>query len=195
MIKYAEISTEENEVLYGPGRRIVIWVQGCSLKCKGCTSPQFWDYDKGKEITEEELIELCICDDLEGITFHGGEPMEQSDSLLYVAERILPKGKNVVCFTGYEVEELKRSSQIALASISDILITGRYEESKRNVYLQFRGSTNQKVLFPSGNFTDYKLLDGQNVSAIKISNDGDLVYNGFIDPNMVDLIKSIVGDN
>ena len=173
---------------------MVIWVQGCSLHCKGCINRHLWDPTQGEEILEQALVDKVINDDeLDGITFLGGEPMEQSESLLQIAKAIRNANKTIVCFTGYEINELIKDSQIELYNLSDILICGRYIQEKRNLFLQFRGSENQRVLFPTGIYKDYKLKDGENIALISINGDdnGQLDCKGFPNDELKEFIKDI----
>ena len=145
MINYATYSYEENEHLYGPGKRLLLFTQGCSIRCKGCVNSHLWNFGEGTDATAEEIVRLCESYDIEGITLHGGEPLDQAEGLLEIAKSLKLKGKTVILFTGYTYKQLLLKSQRALWKIADIVVSGRYDESKRNIYLQFRGSTNQKI--------------------------------------------------
>ena len=70
MINYASYVYEENEHLYGPGKRLLLFTQGCSLRCKGCVNQHLWEFGAGRNITAQEILQLCV--DIEGITLHGG---------------------------------------------------------------------------------------------------------------------------
>ena len=72
----------KNTTVEGPGNRFCIWFQGCSKHCKGCFATETWDYDAGKEYSQKELIEMITSQkDIEGVTFLGGEPFDQSTDL------------------------------------------------------------------------------------------------------------------
>ena len=189
MINYANYSFEENEHLYGPGKRLLLFTQGCSIRCKGCVNSHLWDFGKGTNATTEDIVQLCRADDIEGITFHGGEPLDQSDGLLEIAKSLKSIGKTVVLFTGYTYKELRQKSQRAIWKISDIVVSGRYEEAKRNVYLQFRGSTNQRVYCHKGKYRSYKIRDGLTVSILRIDETGKLTRRGFTDKQLVDIME------
>ena len=72
MINIHRYEVVENEHLYGPGKRLLLFTQGCSLRCKGCTNQHLWEFGKGIDVTIEEILNQC--NDLDGITLHGGEP-------------------------------------------------------------------------------------------------------------------------
>lgn len=176
MIRYDSFSVEENEHLYGPGKRFLLFCQGCSLHCKGCVNKHLWDFSGGNEISVEEIISLC--DDVDGITLHGGEPLDQSENILKLIRMLKEKEKTIVLFTGYSYAELNKTQRICW-KMSDIVIGGRYIEEKRNIYLQFRGSTNQKVYFHKGKLKSYKLKDGISVALLNIENNGFVNIKGF----------------
>ena len=142
MINIHRYEVVENEHLYGPGKRLLLFTQGCSLRCKGCTNQHLWEFGKGIDVTIEEILNQCT--DLDGITLHGGEPLDQANVLVELIKKLKKQGKTVILFTGYIFKELNKVQKQAWLS-SDMVISGRYEEQNRNIYLQFRGSTNQKV--------------------------------------------------
>ena len=68
----------------GPGRRIGIWVQGCSIGCPGCLSQDTWSPDAAEPVSVARVIETCrrvSKDELDGVTISGGEPFDQPDGL------------------------------------------------------------------------------------------------------------------
>lgn len=80
---------ESMGTLDGPGIRTVIFLQGCPLKCDYCHNPDAWLYNQGKGQwrTHDEVIEIIMKNKAYykksgGVTFSGGEPLMQSESLL-----------------------------------------------------------------------------------------------------------------
>ncbi len=62
----------------GEGLRVVLWLSGCSHKCKGCQNPQTWDADSGisfDESAKEELFRELDKDYISGLTLTGGDPL------------------------------------------------------------------------------------------------------------------------
>ena len=189
MINYKTYSYEENEHLYGPGKRLLLFTQGCSLHCKGCVNKHLWQFGVGTNITVEEVLELC--QDVEGITLHGGEPLDQSEGILEVVKALKNAGKTVILFTGYQYKELSKSSQKRAWELSDLVISGRYVESKRNIYLQFRGSTNQRVYRHRGKYQDYQVKDGKSVAIIRLNENGEMQSRGFRNQELEELLQEI----
>lgn len=189
MINYKTYSYEENEHLYGPGKRLLLFTQGCSLHCKGCVNKHLWQFGTGTNITVEEV--LALCQDVEGITLHGGEPLDQSEGILEVVKALKNAGKTVILFTGYQYKELSKLSQKRAWGLSDLVISGRYVESKRNIYLQFRGSTNQRVYRHRGKYKDYRVKDGKSVAVIRLNENGKMQSRGFRNQELEELLQEI----
>ena len=73
---------EKTSVANGTGIRVVLWVSGCSLHCKGCQNPKTWDLNSGKLFDEDakrELFEALDKSYIQGITFSGGHPLENEN--------------------------------------------------------------------------------------------------------------------
>lgn len=192
MINIHRYEVVENEHLYGPGKRLLLFTQGCSLRCKGCTNQHLWEFGKGIYVTIEEILNQCTY--LDGITLHGGEPLDQANVLVKLIKKLKQQGKTVILFTGYIFKELNKVQRQAWAS-SDIVISGRYEEENRNIYLQFRGSTNQKVFTHKGKYKDYKIKDGQTVAILSFNEQGEMQSRGFRTDELEQLLNEISKDN
>ena len=152
-----------------------------------------WTFGTGKNITSRELLELCK--DIEGITFHGGEPLDQSEGVLSAIKLIKGAGKTVVLFTGYRYKELTLSAQKQAWKLADLVISGRYVEEKRNIYLHFRGSTNQRVYRHKGKYKNYQIKDGESVAIIRINDSGEMQSRGFRTEELEQLLNEISKEN
>ena len=178
MVNYHDYAIIENEHLYGPGKRLLIFLQGCSLHCKGCINKHLWDFGKGKNISAEEMLAICKEENVEGITLHGGEPLDQAEGLIDIVNLLKKNGFSVILFTGYNKKELK-GKKLAVWDKADLIVCGRFIEEKKNFYMQFRGSTNQRVITHKGPYKDYKITDGKTVSIFTIDNSGYINIKGF----------------
>lgn len=188
MINIHRYEVVENEHLYGPGKRLLLFTQGCSLRCKGCTNQHLWGFGKGIDVTIEEILNQCT--DLDGITLHGGEPLDQANVLVELIKKLKQQGKTVILFTGYIFKELNKVQRQAWIA-SDIVISGRYDEKKRNIYLQFRGSTNQKVFTHKGKYKDYRIKDGQTIAILSFDAQGEMQSLGFRTDELDQLLNEI----
>lgn len=136
----------------GEGIRTSIYVAGCNHKCKGCHNPQTWNFNQGEPLTEEVLRSVVanIKNNslLYGITFSGGDPLEDGNDidLLPLLKIIKENNINVWVYTGYTLEEimLNENKKRCLKYI-DTLVDGEFIEDLKDPNLLFRGSSNQKI--------------------------------------------------
>lgn len=134
----------------GPGKRAVIWVQGCQFACKNCIVPESWNSSTGEQVTITEMADWIFAQpDIEGITFSGGEPMLQASVLIELTDLVRSNiDVGVVCYTGYRLEHLQQQGtpeQQELLQRIDLLIDGTYIE-QQHADLLWRGSANQRLL-------------------------------------------------
>tara|TARA_B100000767_G_scaffold103469_1_gene99360 strand:- start:4073 stop:4639 length:567 start_codon:yes stop_codon:yes gene_type:complete len=151
-----------NGRIYGPGVRFVLWLQGCTLGCKGCWNQQFWPAEGGVAYDIEELIKQIIDAKVEGITLLGGEPLQQAESTLKLIQRVKEFDLTVFLYTGYTEKEFDATMR-QCADLSDILVAGRYIEAKRDSFLRWRGSSNQIIEFPTGRYNGDDLTEVREV--------------------------------
>jgi anaerobic ribonucleoside-triphosphate reductase activating protein len=138
-------------VVDGPGLRIVIFTQGCPHQCPHCQNPETWDINGGKEFSVRQVIRNLKLHkkNKRGVTFSGGEPFLQAAELVQVAQAAFQLGWDIVTYTGFTYEELIADTNVdtkALLSATDLLIDGKYIHTLRNIGLQFRGSSNQRLI-------------------------------------------------
>ncbi|WP_020614505.1 4Fe-4S single cluster domain-containing protein [Sediminispirochaeta bajacaliforniensis] len=174
----------ESEV-NGPGKRSVIWTQGCNRRCSGCWNKDSWDPFGGEEHDIDLLIARIPFDRIQGISFSGGEPFLQAISCALIAEDAKARGKDVLCYTGFTLEELRQledaSAERFLKSI-DILIDGAYIKGLPTRH-PWCGSGNQRVLRMMGGTALGELLYSEDEvpmdREIRILGDGTIITTGF----------------
>lgn len=129
----------------GPGRRLGIWFQGCSIRCPGCISADTWATGKGLLDLDELMQRLdAWLLDCEGITISGGEPFDQSDALIGLLTRLRAKvGADTLVYSGHPFERLSETLQ-RIDGLIDALITDPYLVHTPQT-LQIRGSDNQRL--------------------------------------------------
>lgn len=134
----------------GPGIRFVVFCQGCPHHCEGCHNEETWSYDGGKLVSIDKILDAIDQNGLiNGVTFSGGEPFEQTHQFLKLAREIKKRNLSIMIYTGYKYEDLKarNDSEIdELINMSDYIVDGPFELDKRDLTLQFRGSTNQRII-------------------------------------------------
>lgn len=148
----------QDSIVDGVGLRFVCFVQGCPHHCAGCHNPDSHDPNGGTEMTVEDVIEQMLSNPLtDGLTLSGGEPFEQAEDCLTIARAAHEHGLNVWCYTGWTYEHLLKhgtGDQIALLAEIDVLVDGRYIQEKRSLSLEWRGSSNQRIIKMQRRMTD-----------------------------------------
>ena len=138
----------------GEGLRMAVYVAGCENKCPGCFNPESWDYNIGKELTDEvidNIIEKYKNNMLlDGISILGGDPFAPKNrkDLYHLLRKLRDSGiNNIWVWTGYTKEELEKDP-IARAcfSLISILVDGPFIIGLRDIKLKYRGSTNQRII-------------------------------------------------
>lgn len=138
----------EDTTVDGPGFRTAIYAAGCPNGCPGCHNPESWDINHGQWMSTDEILQKVLADDFADVTFSGGDPMYQPEGFAELASAIKRKSrKNIWCYTGYTFEKLlKNPRQAQLLEYIDVLVDGRYRQELRDEDLQFRGSSNQRLI-------------------------------------------------
>lgn len=137
----------------GPGRRIGLWLQGCSIRCPGCVSQDTWAPDPGREMTVGRLLGWCretSQNQLDGITISGGEPFDQPQALAALLDaldqwrRSAGLDFDILCYSGYPLARLEKKHARLLARL-DALIPEPYVDTLPLTHL-WRGSANQSLV-------------------------------------------------
>lgn len=138
----------------GEGVRCSLYVSGCLFACPGCYNLAVQNFNYGIEYTDE--LEDVIIADLapsycQGLTLLGGEPMLNTPILNRLCRRLRETyghTKDIWCWTGYTFEELmlETEDKKELLSYVDVLVDGRFLLKNRDLTLQFRGSSNQRII-------------------------------------------------
>ena len=121
----------------GPGIRRVFFSQGCKHNCIGCFNPDTHDFNGGEERDIEELIkDLADNPFIDGVTFSGGDPLEQANKFIYIAKAARELGLNIWSYTGYKFEYLLEHAnefnkwKEYLENI-DVLVDGKFDINKK----------------------------------------------------------------
>lgn len=129
----------------GPGRRVGLWLQGCSIRCPGCISLDTWDPHVGMVPLPRLLETLAgLAEGADGLTVSGGEPFDQPDVLSAVLRTWRAKSsRSILVFTGREFGAI--ASWLADSDgLIDALVTGPYRSDEPQT-MALRGSDNQEL--------------------------------------------------
>lgn len=138
-----------DSIVDGIGLRAVIFTQGCNHKCKGCHNPQTWNFDGGIEEDTNNIVREILNNPLnKGITFSGGEPLEQASACLDILLGLKEQGYNDFwAYTGYNWENiLKDEDKMKFVKELNVLVDGKFDINKKSYDLMFKGSSNQRVI-------------------------------------------------
>ncbi len=177
-MNYAEIKT--CDIANGEGVRVSLFVSGCSHHCKNCFNKETWSFDYGKPFTDETedyIIKELKPGYIDGLTLLGGEPFEPQNqrALLPFLRRVreLYPNKNIWCYTGYLFDkELLNESRARceatdeMLSLIDVLVDGEFVQELYSITLQFKGSSNQRIIdvkksLNSKTVEEYKPMSGR----------------------------------
>jgi anaerobic ribonucleoside-triphosphate reductase activating protein len=181
----------------GPGLRTVVFFQGCKLHCVGCWNPNSHHFHGG-DIKDEDVIHEVLRarqeHTLEGITFSGGEPMQQADSLLGLMHSLRRQAPELSfgMFSGYAEDELDEGQYWILGDGSseqhrkglwediraclDFAILGRFNQAQPS-NMPLRTSRNQVLRL----FTDSYTPDdfSEQLTEVSIKKGGRAEVTGF----------------
>lgn len=133
-------------IVDGEGIRYAIFMQGCNRHCVGCQNPATHALDGGKIVDTAEIIEDIKKNPLlSGITLTGGEPLLQIPPAIEIAKATKEMGLNVWCYTGFKIEEVPPEAHELLKFV-DVLVDGEFILPLRDLELDFRGSSNQRII-------------------------------------------------
>ena len=161
-MNYASIRT--CDIANGEGVRVTLFVSGCTHRCKGCFNPDQWDFDYGELFTrevEDRILKALEPSYIAGLSILGGEPMEPANQRALVPflrrfedmRRKAGDKKTLWVYTGCLLEDLKGPESRWHTEVTDeflkmidVLVDGPFVEELKDISLQFRGSSNQRIL-------------------------------------------------
>ena len=136
----------------GPGTRVAIWFQGCTLACPGCLSRDTWDSDQGMDLPLSSLLDWIDALDgpIDGVTVSGGEPFQQPAALrallddLAVWRRRREPPVDLLAYSGFPLALLRRRHADVLDRLDAVIAEPfRRSEPSNDPWL---GSANQRIV-------------------------------------------------
>jgi len=139
----------EETMADGPGLRISIYCAGCAHKCPGCHNPQSWDFNAGREVEVDQMLEVIKADEFCNVTFSGGDPLYQVEAFTELARKIKEQtDKTIWCYTGFTYEEILADEHLSMIlPYLDVIVDGPFILALRDTQLLFRGSSNQRIIY------------------------------------------------
>jgi len=127
----------------GPGDRVGVWFQGCSIRCRGCMSVETWNFEDGTEIDPKKLAKK-LAKISSSFTISGGEPFDQPDELKKFLEELKKEDiEDIILYTGYpEKKVLNRFPWIK--NLCSLLISEPFVLELETKF-GWKGSENQKA--------------------------------------------------
>ena len=166
----------------GPGVRFAVWVQGCPLRCPGCCNPEMLEEKPATSMKASDVVAAAVAAGVEGVSLLGGEPTAQAAGFAAVAKGVRAHGLSVMIFSGFTLAELRARNDDAtndLLANTDLLVDGRYVETRRTTQRRWIGSENQVLHHLTDRYAkdDPRFLE-DNALEIRFKN-GVVTVNGF----------------
>lgn len=183
----------------GPGRRSVIWVQGCTLKCPGCFNQAFQPHISQYLVDPQnfalKITDLCQEHNCEGITLTGGEPFQQSQAVVQFVEIIRENDFNIVCFSGYTYPKLVESTHEdirTLLGMIDLLIAGPFDISNQ-CYRTWFHDPDKELVYITDRISSERINNLQDLEFIVEGS--DISVTGFPEQKDYKILKDLFEKN
>ena len=139
------------DISNGPGVRVSVFTQGCSFHCKNCFNPETWNFEGGKEFTDDtinQVLELSDKEEIKGLSILGGEPMHpkniEGTTKLAKAFKEKYPNKNIWVWSGFKFDQDLKDKEVL--KYIDVLVDGQYKDELHDFTLKWKGSSNQRVI-------------------------------------------------
>ena len=145
-MNYAKINSMD--IANGDGIRVSIFFSGCVHHCKNCFNKELWNFNYGKKFTDEtlEAVKKALSPQyIKGLSVLGGEPFNQDAEQFFKFIKEIKEtypDKTIWVWTGYKFKDIQNADVL---NYIDYIVDGRFVESKKDLTLRFRGSSNQHI--------------------------------------------------
>jgi anaerobic ribonucleoside-triphosphate reductase activating protein len=180
MLAYIKLhSVIPSSGINGPGKRLVVFFQGCNRGCDGCFNPATHSHEHGVNSTAKDIINDNISSSIEGITVSGGEPFLQPQGLKELLTIARQYRLSTIVYTGFKIEDIKNKKELnEVLPYIDVLIDGPFVKELKERTLLARGSTNQRLHLLTDTYKTEDFIMRGSVEII-ISNNGEVIRSGF----------------
>lgn len=175
----------------GPFLRTAVWVQGCSIRCRGCINPHLFPFDGGTTVAAIDVVADAVEAGSEGITLLGGEPFDQAEPVTELARAAQGAGLGIICFTGYEHEPLTQIPEAAaLLEHIDLLVDGPYIADRPESSRSLVGSRNQRFLHLTDRYRGFDPVSYPNRVEFLLRPNGEVGIAGFLVAEQATMLAS-----
>lgn len=151
-------SIETFGLVDGPGIRVVVFFNGCKLRCKYCHNPEMWKKRENNYTPKELVQKILRCKpyfkENGGVTFSGGEPLLHSQFIIETAKLLKKENIHIALDTAGvglgDYEEVLKYVDLVLLDIKHITregykdITGM-EIDETEKFIKELNKSNKKV--------------------------------------------------
>ncbi|WP_175849363.1 MULTISPECIES: 4Fe-4S single cluster domain-containing protein [Burkholderia cepacia complex] len=184
----------------GPGQRIGIWFQGCSIRCPGCISMDTWANAGGETTVDAVLAQVRNwLSGATGITISGGEPFDQPDALIHLLQGLRKLSAcDILVYSGHPIESLADTLTRADGLI-DVLISDAFDIDAPQTR-PLRGSDNQRLhcltALGSAGFSHYESMSKKPGKALDVmfDEDGSVWFAGIPDRDDFQRLRDLLID-
>lgn len=172
-------SINDESYVDGPGRRTVLFLQGCAVGCRGCQSMHLWKAE-GPHTDVAVIAKQLLATGL-NITISGGEPFDQVDELAQLLQllRDARPDIHIIIYSGYVYERLLTRPDADVVEtalgLADVLVDGPYIEAHDHPGMQYRGSPNQRPIDLRATEAGAVVVLDWDKPVIIITDKGDLI--------------------
>lgn len=163
----------------GPGRRYVLWFQGCSIRCPGCANPETWNSDDGEVYGPDSIAEAIRSSfdkgEIDGVTISGGEPLDQWRSLWGLLRQlpVIP----VILFTGHHLSDVRGLFRdIIEQQLVDVIVAGPYVQGRPRGF-GLCSTDNQSMIYVTDRYSYKDFLNLPQAEVI-VQPDGRVIETG-----------------
>ena len=151
-----------DSIVDGVGVRDVIFFQGCMHHCEGCHNPHTWNMKQGEPVLVSDIMEMLEAS-TNDVTISGGEPLLQLEDLLNLVRGLREfNGKHIWLYTGFTFEEIPFFIWEILSKYIDVVVDGKFVKDLADTNLQFRGSSNQRIIDLKKTVIEQKIIEWED---------------------------------